>query len=39
MLLPVRNEGLLPAEYKDHPLTGESDDLRECYVGGDFLLI
>ncbi|MDN7182233.1 type II toxin-antitoxin system YafQ family toxin [Caballeronia sp. SEWSISQ10-4 2] len=39
MLLLVGNEGPLPAEYKDHPLTGEWADHRECHVGGDFLLI
>jgi len=39
MLLIIANDGMLPAEYKDHPLTGDWDDHRECHVRGDFLLI
>lgn len=39
MLLLVANEGPLPAEFRDHELTGEWRDHRECHVGGDFLLI
>ncbi len=39
MALIVANEGDLPAEYRDHELTGQWADHRECHVGGDFLLI
>jgi mRNA interferase YafQ len=39
MLLLIANDGPLPAEYLDHPLTAEWSDHRECHVGGDFLLI
>jgi mRNA interferase YafQ len=39
MLLLIANDGLLPAEWQDHELTGEWSDHRECHVGGDFLLI
>lgn len=27
------------AEWKDHALTGDWADHRECHIGGDFLLI
>lgn len=37
--LIVDNDGLLPAELKDHELTGDWKDHRECHIGGDFLLI
>ena len=39
MLLLIANDGPLPAEWRDHALTGEWSDHRECHVGGDFLLI
>lgn len=39
MLRLIANEGPLPAEFKDHALSGEMRDQRECHVGGDFLLI
>jgi mRNA interferase YafQ len=39
MLLLIANEGTLPPEYRDHELTGDWRDHRECHVGGDFLLI
>jgi mRNA interferase YafQ len=39
MLLIIANDGPLPPEYKDHQLTGDLADYRECHVGGDFLLI
>ena len=39
MLLLIANDGPLPAEYRDHELTGEWADFRECHIGGDFLLI
>jgi addiction module RelE/StbE family toxin len=38
MLLLVANEGPLPAEWRDHALTANWADHRECHVGGDFLL-
>jgi mRNA interferase YafQ len=39
MLLLIANDGPLPAEWRDHELTGDWSDHRECHVGGDFLLI
>lgn len=39
ILLLVANDGPLGAEWKDHPLKGEWVGMRECHVGGDFLLI
>ncbi len=39
MILLVANDAPLPPEYKDHDLTGEWADHRECHIGGDFLLI
>ncbi|MNH47934.1 mRNA interferase YafQ [compost metagenome] len=30
---------MIPAEYLDHPLTGEWSDNREMHLGGDFLLV
>ena len=35
----MANTGDLPAEYRDHLLSGDWADHRECHVGGDFLLI
>ena len=39
MLLIIENGKPLPPEWKDHPLTGNWQDHRDCHVGGDFLLI
>lgn len=39
MTLLIANNGPLPAEWLDHPLTGDWDGHRECHIGGDFLLI
>ncbi len=39
MLLLIANDGLLPPEWLDHPLTGDWANHRECHIGGDFLLI
>lgn len=39
MMLLVANQGPLPAEWLDHPLTGDWSGCRECHIGGDFLLI
>jgi mRNA interferase YafQ len=39
MMLLVANDAPLGAEWKDHPLKGQSASYRECHVGGDFLLI
>ncbi|MCC6068799.1 type II toxin-antitoxin system YafQ family toxin [Ferrovum sp. PN-J185] len=39
MLLLISNEGPLPPEWLDHPLTGDWAGYRECHIGGDFLLI
>lgn len=39
ILLLVANDGPLGAEWKDHPLKGTWAGMRECHIGGDFLLI
>ena len=39
MWLIIANDEPLGAEYKDHALTGEWENYRECHIGGDFLLI
>ncbi|MBR0257207.1 MAG: type II toxin-antitoxin system YafQ family toxin [Synergistaceae bacterium] len=39
MLLLVANDAPLPPEWKDHPLRGELDGIRECHVKGDLLLV
>lgn len=39
MSLLVANDGPLPSEWLDHPLTGGWSGHRECHIGGDFLLI
>lgn len=39
MTLLIANDGPLPPEWLDHPLTGDWAGHRECHVGGDFLLI
>ena len=36
MALLVANDGPLPPEWLDHPLTGEWTGHRECHIGGDF---
>ncbi|MBU3626752.1 type II toxin-antitoxin system YafQ family toxin [Polynucleobacter sp. JS-Safj-400b-B2] len=39
MLLLIANDVPLGSEWRDHDLSGEWVDHRECHVGGDFLLI
>ena len=39
ILMLVANDGPMPPEWLDHPLTGDWDGYRECHIGGDFLLI
>lgn len=39
MILLIASDEPLPAEWKDHALTGDWADHRECHIGGDFLLI
>ncbi len=39
ILLLIANDGPLGQEWRDHALTGEWADHRECHIGGDFLLI
>ena len=39
MLLLIANDAPLPPEWRDHALTGEWSNHRECHIGGDFLLI
>lgn len=39
MNLIVNNDGPLPAEYRDHALSGAYDGYRDCHVHGDHLLI
>lgn len=39
MILIVANDAPLGMEWKDHELTGDWADHRECHIGGDFLLI
>lgn len=39
MGLIIANDSPLPPIWKDHELTGDWADHRECHVGGDFLLI
>ena len=39
MLLLIENAAPLPAEWLDHPLTGQWTNHRDCHIGGDFLLI
>ena len=34
MLLLIANDGPLAPEYKDHALSGDWEDFRECHVGG-----
>lgn len=39
MTLLIANDAPLPEEWKDHGLTGEWADHRECHAKGDLLLI
>ncbi len=39
MTLLISNDGPLPPEWLDHPLSGDWTGHRECHIGGDFLLI
>ncbi|MDR3463388.1 MAG: type II toxin-antitoxin system YafQ family toxin [Beijerinckiaceae bacterium] len=39
MMLLIANDGPLPPEYRDHELTGDWKDYRDCHVHGDFLLL
>ena len=39
MLLLIANDAPLDPIWKDHQLHGKYEGLRECHVGGDFLLI
>ena len=39
MVLLISNDGPLPPEWLDHPLTGDWMGYPECHIGGDFLLI
>ena len=39
MLLLIPNDAPLPPEWRDHALTGEWSNHRECHIGGDFLVI
>jgi mRNA interferase YafQ len=39
MLLLIENAAPLPPEWRDHALTGDWAQHRECHIGGDFLLI
>lgn len=39
MFLLIANDEPLPEIYLDHQLKGEYQGLRECHIGGDFLLI
>lgn len=35
----LANGDPLPAQYKDHPLTGNLRDFRECHIESDWLLL
>jgi mRNA interferase YafQ len=39
MMLLIANDAPLGPEWRDHALTGDWADHRECHIGGDFLLI
>ena len=39
MMLLMANDAPLGPEWLDHALRGDWADHRECYIGGDFLLI
>lgn len=35
----LADDGVMPARYSDHPLTGEWDDHRDCHLKPDLVLI
>lgn len=39
MILLIANDAPLSAEWRDHELTGEFSDMRECHIKGDLLLL
>ena len=39
MLLLIANDSPLPPEWKDHALKGNTEEIRECHVKGDLLLV
>lgn len=39
MVQLISNDQPLPAACRDHSLSGDWQDFRECHIGGDFLLI
>ena len=39
MMLLIANDAPLPAEWKDHRLKGALEDMRECHIKGDLLLV
>ena len=39
VLIALASDQLLPAHYRDHPLTGEWKDHRDCHVKPDLVLI
>jgi mRNA interferase YafQ len=39
MMHLIANDGPLPAQYLDHPLSGEYEDHRDCHITGDWVLI
>ena len=39
MLLLIANDAPLPPEWKDHSLSGQFKNYRECHIKGDLLLM
>ena len=39
MMLIVANDAPLPPEWKDHSLSGQLKNYRECHIKGDLLLV
>ena len=39
MLLLVANDAPLPPEWRDHKLNGKLEDMRECHIKGDLVLV
>ncbi len=39
MLLLIANDSPLSADWKDHKLKGELDEMRECHIKGDLVLV
>ena len=39
MMLLIANDAPLPAEWRDHQLKGKTEEIRECHVKGDLLLL